>query len=138
MSACLLSNCSDFGGFQLASRTAFNIVSSNGSYAAHFCFCCACSTSTTLTSTATPCSISCSFSSLAAALWFKRLKYVCHPIAITPPNMLLYCMGDPARRYGVLDPFDDLRAGGAGKERLHAEEVGVEYWSKERLVYCDL
>jgi hypothetical protein len=45
---------------------------------------------------------------------------------------------DPARRYGVLDPFDDLRAGGAGKERLHAEEVGVEYWSKERLVYCDL
>jgi len=32
-----------------------------------------------------------SSASAISALRFKKLKYVCHPIAITPANMLLYC-----------------------------------------------
>jgi hypothetical protein len=38
----------------------------------------------------------------------------------------------------VLDPFDNLGARCAGEEALHAEEVGVEKWGEQRLVYCNL
>lgn len=45
---------------------------------------------------------------------------------------------DPACRYGILYAFDDLGEGCAGKEGLHAEEVGVEKWGEKSLVYDDL
>jgi hypothetical protein len=43
----------------------------------------------------------CSSSSPAAALWFNIERYVCHPIAITPPNMLRYSMGTNANMNAV-------------------------------------
>lgn len=44
----------------------------------------------------------------------------------------------PAGGHGILDAFDDFREGAAGKECLHAEEVGIEQRGEESLVDEDL
>lgn len=63
-------------------------------YAAHFCSNRPCSSLCVVRTLAgASCIAACSISSLAAALVFSRLRYVCHPIAITPPNMLRYSIG---------------------------------------------
>lgn len=44
----------------------------------------------------------------------------------------------PAGGHGVFDALDNLGKGATRKERLHAEEVGIEQWGEECLVDEDL